>query len=246
MLRKVLLILIAVIFCAFTFAASAESSDYASMSFEDLNALKQAIDKEYYSRQEAGPRQIGVGQYLVGKDILPGTVYIAMTIPSDWTDYGAVGVYESEEAIEQKNAIASHTIYIGSEPKAVQLNEGNILVVSWTDLLISYSNFNTSDFFTYEPEGTPVPAGKYVAGEDIPDGRYEVFPGSAPSGYYEVFTPVTENGETTLVRQKAPEEYNRLHVYNPVNSTSITLKDGDVLVVEDPITMKKAQPLSFD
>jgi hypothetical protein len=73
-----------------------------------------------------------------------------------------------------------------------------------------------------------------------------VFPGSAPSGYYEVFTPVTENGETTLVRQNAPEEHNRLHVYNPVNSTSITLKDGDVLVVEDPITMKKAQPLSFD
>ena len=75
---KRIITVIVIIFLLIIPLALADSPDYSSLSFEELQNLKNAVDLEYNSRPESEGIELKEGVYIVGIDILPGKYYATM------------------------------------------------------------------------------------------------------------------------------------------------------------------------
>lgn len=218
-------------------SALAELPDFSAMSFDDLNTFKQSLDQEYFSRPESEGVNLGKDEYIVGQDLRPGTYYVAMVYPADSTYRTNVKFYDS---IDERNAepeIQYHDhakrsleLILGDPPKTLTLHDGEVVCVEWGSMFIKASEYDPKDYFDYTPpEGTIIPKGKYTIGTEIPAGMYTVYPATVKGGRYEI-----NDGRTETV-----------FVYPEVESSVVTLNDGDIFVVDTSIAMAKRGAFTF-
>ncbi len=242
----------------FTAPAMAAETDVAGMDFSALSELKQKVDVEYHSRPEAEPFTIAAGYYTVGQDIKPGRYYVASVIP-DEDGYGVrMHVYAEKAQFDSRPSgyygdyISDDYFSLGDEPKSMMLEDGNYLYVEGS-LMFSASEFNPSDYYTYEaPEGTYVPAGTYMVGEgddkDIPAGTFTVYAGAVKGGDVKIYysqEAFAEDGSWHL----GYDQHCEVRVTSGTASETIVLEEGYVLLVESDVVMRKGSgngKLEFD
>ena len=236
----------------------ASETDVEDMDFSTLSELKHRVDTEYYSRPEAEPFPVAKGYYIVGQDIEPGHYYVANVKP-DNRGYGVrmhvyadKGKYESRPSGRYGDYISDDYFSLGDEPKSMTLEDGNFLLVEGP-LLFSAGEFAPSDYYTYEvPEGTYVPAGAYIVGDgedkDIPTGTFTVYAGTVYGGEVKIYYSqenYTQDGSWHLGYDKHYE----IRVTDTQAPETIVLEEGNVLLVEKDVIMKKGtgrEKLIFD
>ena len=233
---------------AFSIPGLAAEVDLAGMDFSALSEMKQKVDEEYYSRPEAGLFSVAEGYYTVGQDINPGRYYVA-TVTPDEDGYGVrMHVYMDKAKFDARPSghygdyISDDYFSLGNEPKSMMFEDGNYLYVEGS-LLFSASEFELSDYYTYEqPEGTYVPAGAYMVGDgedkDIPSGTFTVYAGTVYGGDVKVYysqDAYAQDGSWHLGYDKHYE----VRVAKTQLSETIVLEEGNVLLVEKDVIMKK-------
>lgn len=235
-MRKTCLLLAALLLLLGTTSAFAETPDLSQMTFEELIELQTLINAEIFTRPEAEDFVLGVGEYLVGRDLQPGTYY-AIYESGNAAATGCIHVY-ADEAKEKQLA----TIYTQYDTYDVyrlsNLETGNVVVVSTLAIRMNMVGF--PDY--HAPDGTSVPPGVYEVGVDIPAGRYTAHLGvgqvrllvySSQEGY-------KENSWSSIVCDRYLSGQNRIGV--------IQLQDGYVIRVDhnSVILNKYTPPFTFD
>lgn len=230
----------------------AEDIDFESMDFDTLQAMKNALDYEYFSRPESKGISLSPGEYTVGIDIKPGRYYIKTVEPcvSDYTP--RVHIYKDKEQFESRprgyygEYLYDAYCHLEDDQKSVSLEIGNFIYVESGSILFSRTSINQEDYYVYQvPEGTYVPAGVYKVGEDIPVGKYRVYSGTILGGKIKIYfkeETYNSDGSWHLGYDKLVEvDVKPTVVYETVN-----LEEGQVVLVELDVVMKKQAKLSFD
>lgn len=235
-MKKFFAIMLFVLLALSAVSVFAQDIDLASMSFDELEALKAKVDYEYNSREEVEPVTLPLGDnYYVGKDIAPGRYWIYQYKVGDNTRAFADVYDENDEKVK------SFYFSMGDAPEQDDLEEGWRIRISYGP--VTFSKKEVDPIFHYDlefPEGTTVPAGTYIVGEDIPVGSYTAYP-STPS-YTDVF--IFENESVSMTDEGLIGNY-RLR-YDPSNfGLTFKLNEGNVFLVKSPIIMTKAAALNF-
>lgn len=233
-MRKLVVTLIAacVALALFT-VAFAEEMDLAGMSLEDLEALKNAVDMELYSRPEAGPFMLNIGKYTVGKDIPAGKFNVVIADASKepsaildaWTD-SHIHEYLS----------------LGDSPYGLMLEDGDTVTVERAPVLFKMSDFSEDELYQYTvPEGTYVPRGEYTVGEK----------GQIPVGTYCVYTATVKDAKVVVYLDKASyvvRDTQNAYSFEvtPIAPFTISLEEGTIIVPVVDIIMKKQAQFTFD
>lgn len=251
LITTLLLIAILIISCA----ASADMPNFSAMSFEELQAMKMALDEEYNSRPESSEIiLLPEGSYVVGKDVNPGQYYMAVGKPNNSSTYASIVIYDSEKDFladdsgYTKGASFRDYLRFGGDPIRVDLKEGNYLIVKYLSAQLKVSPFVESELFKFEPpEGTFVPVGKYQIGKDIPAGAYTIYPGTAEGGSYNIFeTVIKDDGSTELISKLSYGTTTYLYEVYPVKGNLIELNEGDVLEITDSVILSSTSQLDFN
>ena len=233
---------------ALSVPVAASEPDVTQLDFLTLSELKQKVDAEYNSRPEAGPFNVAAGYYTVGQDINPGRYYVATVVP-DEDGYGVrMHVYVDKAQFESRPSgyygeyISDDYFSLGDEPKSMTLEEGNYLYVEGA-LLFSPGEFMLSDYYTYEPpEGTYVPAGAYMVGDeeedDIPTGTFTVYAGTIYGGDVKIYN-TQENYAQDGSWHLGYDKHCEVRVTKIPEPETIILEGGNVLLVEKDVIMKK-------
>lgn len=131
MKKVIALLLVAMLsICSVGFA---ESLDLASMSLEDLIALRKSVDAEIIARNGSVPSPIYRGMYVAGESIAPGMYTIKC--PDDGQSI-SVGIFADKDtyakAFEaQDESLASFQSFVNAgETVFLQLDEGAVLFLS--------------------------------------------------------------------------------------------------------------------
>ena len=130
------------------------------------------------------------------------------------------------------------------KPQRIALEAGQTVKVYYGTARLKNTPFTDDDYYQYEqPSGTYVPVGKYVVGEDIPEGIYYAYAGTIEGGTIKVY----EN-KPDLNTGYNGDKYD---YYDPfVNKSGqyelVELKGGQVMFVEKDVIMKKQPKLVFD
>lgn len=225
--------------------ATAESIDVSNMDFDALQTLKAAVELEFHSRPEAAGISLLPGYYAVGQDIKPGRYYVKMVEPSGNGYSVRLHVYADREKYESRPAgkygeyIYDDYFSIEDDAISMLLEEGNFLWLEEGSIVFSVSEINLLDLYEV-PEGTYVPAGSYVVGEDIPAGKYTAYSGTIFGGEVKVYY-----SENTFKSNKYDKRY-EIEVEKPQVPAALVLEDGYVVFVEKDIVMRKQAKLSFD
>ena len=100
-----------------------------------------------------------------------------------------------------------------------------------------------SDYYTYEPpEGTYVPAGAYMVGDeeedDIPTGTFTVYAGTIYGGDVKIYN-TQENYAQDGSWQLGYDKHCEVRVTKIPEPETIILEGGNVLLVEKDVIMKK-------
>ena len=203
---------------------------------EALLALKQAVDKEYFSREGSEAYSILPGQYTIGTDIKAGKYYIAKLKPSS-ASLSWFSIYEDREEIFHKALELSQTAM-------VDLFDGDILKISDNGLYIKSTMFTEEELYHYEtPEGTYVPKGIYYVGEGL----------DLSPGIYTFSTPSIEGCSVKIYKSK--EKFNaekahesiKIFVTTKGNSETRQLDEGYVLEVTEhysgAVILNMGQPI---
>lgn len=241
MVKRILFLFLGLLLLTGT--AFAELPDFASMTFEELSAMKTALDQEYASRPESEGVFLDKGSFVVGRDLKPGTYYAAMVKPLS---------YSSNTYVEIRNARKITTLQtyfnFGEEPARIALEEDSVITVSGGSLFIKASPYSISDYYNYDPpKGTVVPIGKYKVGEDIPAGTYNLYPESITGGEYKIYTTKTnDDGTTELVPKDGYRSSTGLYIKSDSEYKVERLDEGDVVDIIKSVIFVKPQKLVFD
>ena len=231
--------------------AMAEADEIEDMDFESLSALKQAIDTEYYSREEAEPQLIVPGFYTVGEDIKAGRYYIAYR-ESESDSYARLHIYETRQKYDERPSgqygeyVYDEYIEASEGAMSVSLENGNYLYLQYATLVMSVAPLKEEDMYHYQaPEGTYVSVGAYFVGEngDIPVGNYIAFAATASGGDVKVYYSRDKYLEDGSWHFGYDQHYD---VYADGGSIGFYLDEGYVLYVEEDVVMRKQAKLSFD
>ena len=239
---KKLLSLMMVLFILIT-PAMAEGLDLEGMDYDSLMQLKQAVDAELYSRPEAEPRVLQPGIYEIGKDICPGR-YLARVNSYEFgkNTYCSLSIFDTfEAATNYGDRVYYETISLEEGSLGIDLPDGKFFKVSDFPVTLSVSELTEEELYEYvPPEGTYVPAGTYVVGEDLPAGGYQIFMGTIAGCDVLVYDDenALENGKYS---QRA-----ELRMIWDGHVASISVKEGNIVKVEDDVVMKKQPKLEFD
>ena len=250
-MKKFLIALLAFLLIAGTVLA--ESSDYSSLSFDKLQEIKNAVDREYFSRSESSGFVLPTGTYVVGGQIKPGQYYVAMTEP-DVSDYSSlIAVYEDKATFEKEepyyNKLAKCVVYLflHEGEKGVLLEEGNVVSISEGTVHFKTTHFTQDELYKYEaPEGTLVPKGIYTVGVDIPEGIYTMFPATAKGGHLSVYALETNKNGETVKKRHSDYGFVSVSVRKEIDSKQLILKKDDIVDVTESVILQKQQKLNFD
>lgn len=239
------------IIVAFPCVTLAEGIDVTAMDYDQLFKLKQQIDAEFVSRPESKPFILVPGEYEVGKDIRPGRYYILAATPI----YGiyrscTVFVYQDREAFDKrmKNKEAYIAEYeLGNSVKSVDLPDGSFIVVKYSSVALSNSEFTFEDVYSYTvPDGTLVPAGRYVVGVEIPAGTYNFYAGTGYGGRAYVYTSEEDSLSDGTMHGKAKIKIEVDPSTHLDDYETAILEDGLIVVVNRDVVMRKQQKLNFE
>lgn len=250
MKRFLLLLIVLTLISA---SALAELPDFSAMSFEELQTMKTALDKEYYSREEVTTRTLYPGKYVIGEDIAAGNYVASMTeMPDRYNEVATFGVYkntEDYETVQQGSyarAIIEGSVYFGDKPGSLTLEAGEVLYIGRGSLTIATPGTDFTELYQYEPpEGTYVPAGDYHVPEDIPEGTYQVYATDVNVLRFGIYHSEEKYAENITYHYGQDESF-RYFVSKSDPYTTIVLKEGYVLYAENNMIMKKQPKLSFD
>lgn len=234
MLRRMLLTLLAMMLMMGAWCAVAETPDLSQMTFEELADLRSLINAEMLLRPEGEDMVLGVGDYLVGRDLMPGSYY--MIYESGNMSPGYVSVYADESKSARLLWITTETSTYDVYSLA-SLKEGNVVVVEHNAMRV-----NQMGFPDYQaPEGTMIPAGTYEIGVDIPAGKYTA---QLLKGISNVYV-YPDEGSCTQADWTKREDYLLAHG-NRV--CVLSLQEGSYLVIKrNSIIMNKyVPPFTFD
>ena len=254
-MKKTVVVLLSLVFiyCSLSIGY-AEDLNLSALSFSELSDLKQKIDYEYNSRTEAKPFKLFEGEYVAGVDIAPGRYYMACVEADDDNYTTRMHIYKDRAQYDSRPSgrygeyLSDSYFGIGDEPKSIYLEANNFLLLQNGSLLISPQPFNPSDFYTYVlPEGTIVPVGAYEVGEsgDIPAGKYSIFAGTVSGGDLKIYytkEKYSSDGSWHLGYDKHYE----LDASKSATPETIILEEGNVLLIEKDVVMKKQKKLLFD
>jgi len=147
------------------------------------------------------------------------------------------------------------------DPLMLKLDNGRYIHIEGANLLFSQKEIPEDMYYQYEPpEGTLVPAGKYIVGVDIPEGDYIFAPATSTAGLFIIYES-EEDAEKALknnevyywtlsknIEVKNREAY-MLAVYKDDSTHSVPLREGEAVVITSTdAIMKKVEKakLSFD
>lgn len=234
MLKKLLLLLITTMLMCGAASSFAEGLDLSQLTFEELTNLRAQITLEMQSRPEAADIVLGVGEYVVGRDLNPGSYY--MIYESGNMSSGYVSVYSDETKSNRILWITTETstydVY-----SLTSLVEGNVVVVEHNSLRANQVGY--PDYFA--PEGTVIPAGTYEIGVDIPAGKYtaHLMDGISNIRVYPDFESCSQKDWTKR------DDYSLAHGNR---ECQLSLQEGSYLVIErNSIIMNKfVSTFTFD
>lgn len=234
-MKKIILLLSCFVF--FCSTCYAEETDLTTMSFDELCALKVAVEAELNARPEAEPFDLSPGLYTVGEDVKAGRYYIMASAPHDYTPI--IHVYPTKNAYEENRKFSySDALKFGAEYRVIDLEDGNYLHIEWASIKFSVTEFTEDDYYKYTPpEGTYVPAGVYIVGDDIPAGIYQVYPATLVDGIMLVHDVEADDDVIDHARIK----FTVKGTYETVQ-----LRDGNKVEVDTDAIMKKQPKLNFD
>lgn len=234
-------------------AATGAETDIQNMDFDALSKLKQTVDAEFASRPEAGVLTLVPGQYVVGRDLKAGRYLMMCNDPSYKRNYARLHVYKDEAQFAERPAgyygeyISDNMFTLGEAPESVVLAEGNLLCLDSAGVVCTLYEFAEEDYYRYTPpEGTCVPAGSYLVGEE----------GNLPAGNYEVFAADVQGGEIRIYF-KEEDFFNdgswhlgcdKHYDIDTGEKETIKLEEGYLLFVEKDVVMtrQKRTKLVFD
>ncbi len=239
---KKLLSLMMVLFILIT-PAIAEGLDLEGMDYDSLMQLKRAVDAELYSRPEAEPITLAPGVYEIGKDIHQGR-YFARVNSYEFgkSNSSRVSVYESNETVGNwEGLISQKWLSIEDGSTSIDLTDGAFLEILDFPVTLSVSELTEEELYEYvPPEGTYVPAGTYVVGEDLPAGGYQIFMGTIVGCDVLVY-----DDENTFENGKYSQRAELRTIWDG-HVGSISVKEGNIVKVENDVVMKKQPKLEFD
>lgn len=240
-MKRFLCLVLALVFLSAS--AAAEELDLAGMDFESLMQLKQAVDAELYSRPAAEPRVLQPGIYEIGKDILPGR-YLARVNSYEFgkNTYCHLSIYKTfKAAADYGDCVYYETISLEDGSLGIDLPDGKFFKVDGFPVTVSVSELTEEELYEYvPPEGTYVPAGTYVVGEDLPAGGYQIYMGTLAG------CDVLVYNDKNALENKEYSQRAELRTIRDGHVASISVKDGNVIKVKDDIVMKKQPKLVFD
>lgn len=223
--------------------------DFSGYSYDELIGVKEQLDAEIATRPEAGERILQPGQYVVGKDIAPG-VYDLGFVPAEEDDtYTNWYIYDTKQMYDYDVG----RLFLGDLPRdegrvkegssvKVELFDGDYFVIYRSAAsIVRTGNVTPVESNYTAPEGTSVPTGIYIVGEEIPEGKYTIyFNGIAPSR-----VRTYSNPEDATNDFKDPEFEAVLADYN--TSVEINLKACYAFRLEyNNVIMKKSEGFVFD
>lgn len=213
----------------------AETIDLSILDIEELESLKSRINYELFSRPESQGIKMEKGEYRVGTDILPGKYHIRNLADSSYNVDVVIYTDSSMTSLLYKEAISS----ISNKDYIIVLDTENILII---DGIIW---FNNSTFPNYAaPEGTTIPNGIYVVGEEIPEGKYTAYYKEKPA-QLNVYQDQRHfgAGESLFSSNKMFS-----HLFSLNNSQfSFSLKNGNIVeVLSADIIVKKVETSFFN
>lgn len=221
MLKRILSFLLTLALFLGAASAIAEADDLSEMTFEELAELRTLITAEMLTRPEGEEIVLSAGEYVVGRDLQPGTYY-AIYESGQWSG-GSIYVYEDET---KGNRLA----WITTVPSSYDvypirnLAEGNIVVIEGNKLRTNMVGF--PDY--HAPEGTLIPPGVYEIGVDIPAGRYSV----SLNGD-ETFVYVYKTKEAYLAGKTSSREREMYYLAYKDKTCVVSLQDGQIFVIDD-------------
>lgn len=228
---------------------SAAVFDFTRFSYDELIGIKEQLDNELQTRPEAGARILQPGQYVVGKDIAQG-IYDVGFVPAEEDDtYTNWYIYDTKQMYDYDVS----RLYLGDLPRnegrvqtgssvKVELFDGDYFVIYRSAASIERSGNAVPVEYDYTaPEGTSIPTGIYIIGEEIPAGKYTIwFNGEAPSRVRTYANP--EDATNDFID---PEFEAVLAIHNP--SVEANLKEGYAFRLEyNNVIMKKSEGFVFD
>ena len=234
-------------FASCAFADGSDRDALQSMDDETFIALWHDAQIEYMRRASHFSTLLGAGVYETGIDVPAGN-YTLIPTGRSISPPGII-VFPDRKTYEQttderrpKGCLFSIESRCG-ERCDIALQEGNILVCSGFPVhCFRGSDFSAAtDAALYlPPEGTVVPAGVYIAGQDIPVGRYTFNYNGKNAVVVEMY-----RDRELFEGQYAPTNYEIISFINP--QVSFSLSDGYVLVIKyNSVIANKASQLSFD
>ena len=231
----------------------AESSfDLTGMSYDQLCDLKQALNLELQSRPEANPTILEPGAYEVGKDILPGRYFLMAAMPTtSFLDNLNVYIFENRELYESEKGYYSENAYKKHEltniAESHDLIDGEVVYFYSKRLALGKLEFTFDDVFEYKvPDGTYVPKGLYIVGQDIPEGTYRVYAGTKKAGRLSVFSSQEEMNKKSTFNSYAECELTAYPSDSDDLFETIILSSGKYVKVESDVVMKKQAKLNFE
>lgn len=240
---KKLLILIVTLLMLLPMVGFAEETDFSQMNYDELVEMKTALEAELRNRPEASPFTLTSGVYVVGIDIKPGRYFVA-TAAIDKL-YASLNIFSTKETYDLRwvvggngGAIINCKLYIGEEAEYVELAEGNYVDIPSSPIKFSLLEFEEDDYCEYiPPEGTAVPAGTYIVGEDIPAGTYRVYPASLNWGDIRVYDNASNNNQCI-----DSQDINL--VEGPYKTVRVV--EGNMVKTDVDTIMNKQPTLAFD
>ena len=215
-----------------------------TVEYEDLSGDQSDVENKAYQRNESEIFTLAQGVYQVGIDINPGIYYVRRVIPSDY-ESGYLYLYSQYPSNFNRNVILKESFELGGSQKQIAIIEkGEYVKIDNGDLTFSLSSI-PDDYYHYEiPEGTFMPVGWYIVGEDIPAGLYNVYSGSIYDGYLSVYAEGTEpNDWGKYIHSVNCQEGKVVKANNPEGET-IILRDSKVICVDTEIVLRKIRDLT--
>lgn len=256
-MKKLIALIVSLLMLASVCTGFAEESseepaagfDFTGYSYDELIGIKEQLDAELQTRPEAGERILQVGQYVVGKDIAQGVYDLGFVAAEEDDTYTNWYIYDTKQMYDYDVGRLwlgdlpreEGTLKAGSSVK-VELFDGDYFVIYRSAASITrVGNAVPVESSYTAPEGTTIPTGIYIIGEEIPEGKYTVyFNGEAPSRVRTYADPADATNDF-----KDGEFEAVLADYN--TSVEINLKAGYAFRLEyNSVIMKKSEGFVFD
>ena len=223
--------------------------DFTGYSYDELIGIREQLDAELQTRPQAGERVLQVGQYVIGKDIAQGVYDLSFVAAEEddtytnWYIYDTMQMYDYDVDRLWLGDLPREegTLKDGSSVK-VELYDGDYFVIYRSAASITrVGNVVPVESSYTPPEGTSIPTGIYIIGEEIPEGKCTVyFNGEAPSRVRTYADPADATNDF-----KDGEFEAVLADYN--TSVEINLKAGYAFRLEyNSVIMKKSEGFIFD